>query len=208
MIGGFSYAISQFDRATQAERQTGSAIKPLRLSRRARSRLHAVDDGARCAVRGRSGAGLAEMESRPTTSTISPGRCRCASGLEESPQPGHRAGRHHHRSRRGRANIVERFGILDHMPHENSFDADRRRRDHAAPAHHRLCDAGQWRQAHHARPSSTACRTATATPSTAPTTALATAAATSTGTARPPPELARHARADRRSAQRLSGSSP
>ncbi len=28
-IGGFSYAISQFDRVTQAERQTGSAIKPL-----------------------------------------------------------------------------------------------------------------------------------------------------------------------------------
>ncbi|HUZ73618.1 MAG TPA: penicillin-binding protein 1A [Stellaceae bacterium] len=27
--GGFSFAISQFDRATQAERQTGSAIKPL-----------------------------------------------------------------------------------------------------------------------------------------------------------------------------------
>jgi penicillin-binding protein 1A len=28
MTGGFSYAISQFDRATQAKRQTGSAIKP------------------------------------------------------------------------------------------------------------------------------------------------------------------------------------
>jgi penicillin-binding protein 1A len=28
-IGGFSYAISQFDRVTQAQRQTGSAIKPL-----------------------------------------------------------------------------------------------------------------------------------------------------------------------------------
>ena len=28
MLGGFSYDISQFDRATQAQRQTGSAIKP------------------------------------------------------------------------------------------------------------------------------------------------------------------------------------
>jgi penicillin-binding protein 1A len=29
--GGFSFAISQFDRATQAKRQPGSSIKPLSI---------------------------------------------------------------------------------------------------------------------------------------------------------------------------------
>ena len=84
------------------------------------------------------------------------------------------------------------------------FHAARRRRDDAAPAHHRLCHARQWRQAHHADASSTGCRTATARPSIAPTSGLATAAPNVDCDGQAPPELPDDARADRRSAQRLS----
>ena len=61
------------------------------------------------------------------------------------------------------------------------LDGARRRRDDAAAPHRGLCDAGQWRQAHHADASSTASRTATARRSSAPISGRARAATMSSG---------------------------
>ena len=201
-VGGFSYAISQFDRATQAQRQTGSAIKPFVY-------LAALDHGftpSTMVLDGPlvvdQGPGLPKWN--PTNyehKFFGPGAAaRRARGIA---QPRHRARRHGDRRRHGRR-------VSQALRHRRSraariCDADRRRDDDPAQAHHRLCHARQWRQAHHARPSSTACRTATAAPSTAPTTAPATAAATSPMTAsrRPSCPTTREQIADPRSAYQV-----
>ena len=98
-------------------RQTGSAIKPLRLSRRARSRLHAVDAGARRAARRRSGAGPAEMEPDQLRAQIlwAGAAARRARGIA---QPRHRARRHQPSASIRSAQYLKRFGITDHVPHE------------------------------------------------------------------------------------------
>ena len=56
MVGGFSFDQSQFNRATQALRQPGSVVQAVRLRRRARQRLYALDRRARRAARDRSPA--------------------------------------------------------------------------------------------------------------------------------------------------------
>jgi penicillin-binding protein 1A len=117
--GGFSYEISQFDRATQAQRQTGSAIKPFVY-------LAALDHGYTpstlvldAPVVIDQGPGLPQWRPRnyehryfgPTTLRV---------GLEQS---------HDLMTIRMGADIgldtiaqyVERFGIMDHMPRQYSM---------------------------------------------------------------------------------------
>ncbi|HVA13849.1 MAG TPA: penicillin-binding protein 1A [Stellaceae bacterium] len=119
MDGGFSYAMSQFDRATQAKRQTGSAIKPFIY-------LAALDHGftpstivldAPFVVD--QGPGLPKWNpSNYEHKFYGPVPLRV--GLEESlnlvtARVGTAIGLD------TVADYVERFGILDHMPREYSF---------------------------------------------------------------------------------------
>ena len=78
--GGFSFAISQFDRATQAYRQTGSAIKPFVY-------LTALDHGftpstlvSDAPISLPQGPGLPMWTPTNYEPTGSAGRPRCASG--------------------------------------------------------------------------------------------------------------------------------
>ena len=201
MTGGFSYEMSQFDRATQAQRQTGSAIKPFVY-------LAALDHGftpsthrARRAARGRSGAGPAEMEPDQLRAQILRARCRCASGIEESLNLV--------TARVGSAVGLDTVGRLSEaLRHHRSraariCDADRRRRHDAAQARHRLCHARQRRQAHHAdlhRPRAGPQRQDHLPRRRPPVRRLPRRRLERPGAAR----ASRHARADRRSAQRLS----
>jgi penicillin-binding protein 1A len=119
MTGGFSYEISQFDRATQAKRQTGSAIKPFIY-------LAALDHGFTPATLVLDapfvvdqGPGLPKWN--PTNyehQFYGPVPLRI--GMEESlnlvtARVGTTIGLDVVKQ------YVERFGILDNMPLENSF---------------------------------------------------------------------------------------
>jgi penicillin-binding protein 1A len=119
LSGGFSYDISQFDRATQAMRQTGSAIKPFVY-------LAALDHGYTpstlvldAPVTIDQGPGLPKWQPK-NYEHHSFGMTTLRVGLEES---------HDLMTIRMGAAIgldavahdVERFGIMDHMPREYSM---------------------------------------------------------------------------------------
>ncbi|MGO9785201.1 MAG: penicillin-binding protein 1A [Stellaceae bacterium] len=119
MTGGFSYEISQFDRATQAKRQTGSAIKPFVY-------LAALDHGftpstlvldAPFVVD--QGPGLPKWNPTNYEHNFA-GPVPLRIGMEESlnlvtARVGTTIGLDVVKQ------YVERFGILDNMPLENSF---------------------------------------------------------------------------------------
>ncbi len=117
--GGFSYAISQFDRATQAERQTGSAIKPLVY-------LAAVDHGFTPSTRVLDGP--LEVDQGPGLPKWIPenyeheffGPVPLRVGLEKSLNLV--------TARVGLAvgvdtvgGYLKRFGVVDHVPHEDAM---------------------------------------------------------------------------------------
>ena len=78
MVGGFSFARSKFNRATQARRQVGSLVQALRLHDGHRPRLHAgLDVHRRAGVATRPGP-TSRRTSRSTTTASSKGRSRCA----------------------------------------------------------------------------------------------------------------------------------
>ncbi len=119
MDGGFSYAISQFDRATQAKRQTGSAIKPFIY-------LAALDHGftpstivldAPFVVD--QGPGLPKWNPANYERKFY-GPVPLLFGLEESlnlvtARVGATIGLD------VVADYLQRFGIIEHMPHEYSY---------------------------------------------------------------------------------------
>ena len=79
MSGGFSYGISQFNRATQAKRQTGSAFKPFVY-------LAAIDHGFTpstivldAPLVLDQGPGLPKWNPTELRAQILRARCRCAS---------------------------------------------------------------------------------------------------------------------------------
>ena len=118
--GGFSFAISQFDRATQANRQTGSAIKPFVF-------LTALDHGftpstlvSDAPISLPQGPGLPMWSPTNYEADVFRGPTPLRVGLEKSidtltvrlatmvgigPI----------------AKTIESFGILDHMPHEYAY---------------------------------------------------------------------------------------
>ncbi len=119
LSGGFSFAISQFDRATQAERQTGSAIKPfvyLTALEQGFTPSTLVDDAP---ISLDQGPGLPPWTPSDYESTYR-GPTPLRIGLEQSLN-----------TLTARvaeivgldpiAHTIERFGILKHMPREYSF---------------------------------------------------------------------------------------
>ena len=144
MSGGFSYARSVFNRATQALRQPGSALKPFIYLAGARERLHPVQHPARCADRGRPGPGSRQVEARQLLGALlwpehAAARHReVAQPDDRAPRPGgrHGLGRRHGRSLRHRS----RHGTQPRL-------GARRGRGRSAGPDHRLRDSGQRRQA-------------------------------------------------------------
>jgi penicillin-binding protein 1A len=119
MQGGFSYAISQFDRATQAKRQTGSAIKPFIY-------IDALDHGFTPSTIVLDAPFV--VDQGPGLPKWNPGNYErkfygpvpLRIGLEESlnlvtARVGATIGLD------AVADYLERFGILDHMPREYSY---------------------------------------------------------------------------------------
>ncbi len=118
LSGGFSFAISQFDRATQAYRQTGSAIKPFVF-------LTALDHGFTPSTRVSDapislpqGPGLPmwtptnyEAEQLPRADAAA----HRARAVDRHPD---RSPRHDGRHGPDRQARSKRFGIMDHVPHE------------------------------------------------------------------------------------------
>ena len=80
MSGGFSYRQSKFNRATQAQRQPGSAFKPFVYLAALESGHDAGQHGAGRADHARPGPGPAAMASPRTSATTSSARSRCGSG--------------------------------------------------------------------------------------------------------------------------------
>ena len=128
MVGGFSFDQSQFNRATQALRQPGSSFKPLRLCRRARQRLYAVDRRPRRADRDRSpaaGIWAPENYSKAILRAVDAALRHRAVAQRDDGAP--RAGRRHAADRR----IRQAFRRL-RQPAAVSVVCARRRRNHAA----------------------------------------------------------------------------
>ena len=81
-VGGFSFEQSQFNRATQAQRQPGSTFKPFVYLTALEQGYHAGQRYPRRADRDRPGPAAAG--GRTTTRATSTGRARCGSALEKS----------------------------------------------------------------------------------------------------------------------------
>ena len=116
-IGGFSYEIEPVRPRDPGEAPDRLGDQAVRLSRRARSRLHALDaacsTGRSSSIRGRA----CRNGTRPTTSTNSSGRCRYPRRPRGIAQPRDRARRHRRSASTRSAQYLERFGIIDHVPH-------------------------------------------------------------------------------------------
>ncbi len=149
--GGFSFATSQFDRATQAKRQPGSSIKPFIY-------LTALDHGftpSTLVVDGPislpQGPGLPMWSPTNYTKRGQEVRFRGPTplrvALEQSLERGDSAGRLDNRNGVDRR---DRRALRHHGSYAaRILDGARRRRDDLAAAHGGLCNAGQWRQAHY-----------------------------------------------------------
>ena len=148
--GGFSFETEPVRPRHAGQAAAGLVDQAVRLSDRARPRLHPVDPGRR----------------RPDLAAARPRACRCgrprtykqadqvpradaaARRARAVAQRGDGAGRV---DRRDGADRRDRRALRHHGPHAaRIFDGARRRRNDLAAAHRRLCDAGQWRQANHA----------------------------------------------------------
>jgi penicillin-binding protein 1A len=146
MVGGFSFDQSKFNRATQALRPARLLVQALRLRRRPRQRLHALDGRPRRARSRSTRAPAWACGGRRTTTASSPGRARCAIGIERSKQPDDRAPRQDV----GMPLVAEyakRFGVYDDML-PVLVDVAGRRRDDGHAHDRRLFDVRQRRQAH------------------------------------------------------------
>ncbi len=127
----------------------GVVDQAVRLPDGAGTRVHPVDADPRRADRALSGSGAAALGAAQLRGQISradhdAGRARTFGQRHGGPHRGDR--RHGRRRRDGRE-------IRHHGPHAaRILDVARRRRDHAAAPDRRLCDARQWREAHHPDP--------------------------------------------------------
>jgi penicillin-binding protein 1A len=133
LTGGWSYEQSEFNRATQANRQPGSAFK--------------LDHHSRRADRDRSGAGPATVEAGEFRAGVPRARhhARGPGAFAQSDDHPHGADhRHGEGGGDGRASRRHRQSAAD------PGDVDRRRRDHLAAACHRLRHDRQRRQEDHA----------------------------------------------------------
>ena len=102
VVGGFSFAMSQFDRAIQAQAPARLLVQAVRLRRGHRQRLQADLDRARRADRDRAGAGPGHLEARelregafrrPLDAALR--RREVAQPDDGAARPGHRHAAHH-----------------------------------------------------------------------------------------------------------------
>ena len=142
LVGGFSYAQSQFNRAVQALRQPGSAFKPFVYAA-------ALDNGYTpssvvmdAPIEIRLENGEIWKPENYTKKFYGPSTLRL--GIEKS-RNAMTVRLAHDLGIEKFCDLVERLGIYDHLQADAGHVA-RRRRHHAPQDHHRLFDAGQWRQ--------------------------------------------------------------
>ena len=120
------------------------------LSHRARARLYAFDRGRGWAGRDQPGRGHAALDAGQLQQQQVPRPDAAAPRARTVAQYGDSAPCRDGRDGGDRRDHRE---IRHHGPHAAALcDVARRRRDNAAQAHGGLCDARQWREAHHADP--------------------------------------------------------
>ena len=145
IVGGFSFAASQFDRATQARRQPGSSFKPLIYTTaldNGYTPSSIVVDGPICVDQG---TGMPQWCPKNYEAGSAAGPSTLRFGIEHSRNlmTVRLVPRHGHADHRRICQPLRRLRQSDAGPVHGA----RRRRDHAAAHGDRLFHARQWRQA-------------------------------------------------------------
>ena len=144
MVGGYQLRRQPVQPRHPGAAPAGLGVQAGRLHRGARKRLHAVEPGPRRSDRDRPGARPRQVEAGQLHQEVLRPE-HAAPGHREVAQPDDRSSRPLHRHGEDRR-LCPAPGCGGRAA-AGPVDGARRRRNHAAQAHHRLCDAGQWRPA-------------------------------------------------------------